>query len=179
MIDIAKVPVQLRLGTKDDTKVLTKLASETMREAFGEQNESKHIDAYISQAFHKLSVQAELADTKHNTFWLAFQGEELVGYCKLNRKSEKPRNLKGYKAVELQRIYVYDQYKGQGIGKQLLDACLEQARQEKYQAVFLGVWEKNESAIHFYEHMGFEKMGWHYFLFGFDRQRDYWMVKHL
>ncbi|MDQ1086278.1 GNAT family N-acetyltransferase [Siphonobacter sp. SORGH_AS_1065] len=179
MSDTAKVPVQVRPGTKEDAKIIAKLATETLREAFAEHENSADTEAYITQYFHKLSVQSELADTKNHPFWIALDGEKAVGYAKLNRKTEKPRNLKGFRAVELQRLYVYEKNKGADLEKQLLELALQQAREDKFQAVFVSVWEKNEQALNFYAEMGFERFGWHYFLFGFGRQRDFWMVKYL
>ncbi len=179
MSDTTKVPVQVRPGTREDAKIVAKLAAETLREAFASHENTTDTEAYITQFFHKLSLQSELADAKNHPFWIAFEGDEAIAYAKLNRKNEKPRNLKGYKAIELQRLYVYEKNKGQGVGRQLLEQALEQARQDKYQAVFVSVWDKNEEALSFYEKMGFERLGWHYFLFGFGRQRDFWMVKYL
>jgi len=45
--------------------------------------------------------------------------------------------------------------------------------------VWLGVWERNYRARAFYEKMGFEPFGFHYFQFGPERQRDLWLQKQL
>jgi ribosomal protein S18 acetylase RimI-like enzyme len=43
--------------------------------------------------------------------------------------------------------------------------------------VWLGVWEKNDRAIRFYEKWGFEKFGETDFLLGDDLQQDWLMRK--
>jgi ribosomal protein S18 acetylase RimI-like enzyme len=47
------------------------------------------------------------------------------------------------------------------------------------QALWLGVWEKNERAINFYHRWGFEKFGEHDFILGDDVQTDWLMKKEL
>jgi GNAT superfamily N-acetyltransferase len=82
-------------------------------------------------------------------------------------------------AIEIQRIYLRQDQTGQGQGKYLMNYCLEWARGTGYGAVWLGVWERNKRALEFYRKMGFEQFGYHYFLFGSKRQRDFWLYKAL
>ncbi len=44
-------------------------------------------------------------------------------------------------------------------------------------AIWLGVWEKNQNAIAFYEKMGFQKTGEHVFQMGDERQIDWVMTR--
>ena len=60
-----------------------------------------------------------------------------------------------------------------------MDHCLQWAQLAGYRAVWLGVWERNERALAFYRKMGFERFGFHYFQFGSERQRDFWLQKAL
>jgi ribosomal protein S18 acetylase RimI-like enzyme len=53
----------------------------------------------------------------------------------------------------------------------------ERAKEQSKESIWLGVWEKNPSAIAFYESLGFKKVGQHTFLFGNDEQIDYIMEK--
>ena len=43
--------------------------------------------------------------------------------------------------------------------------------------VWLGVWEHNERARHFYERYGFKKAGTHTFTIGPDQQTDFWYAR--
>ncbi|GAB3326693.1 GNAT family N-acetyltransferase [Larkinella ripae] len=170
-----KTPFQIRSGGLDDAGSLTELAIRTMREAFGPpHNPAELVDAYIKSAFSTEQTRRELLDTKNRFFVLVDSEPDLIGYAKLV-KNRPPRQLKGQHAIEIQRLYVAADQIGKGLGKLLMNHCLEQARLEGYKTVWLGVWERNVRAIRFYEQLGFQRCGWHYFQFGPERQRDYWM----
>ncbi|MBC7892152.1 MAG: GNAT family N-acetyltransferase [Sphingobacteriaceae bacterium] len=145
-----------------------------MREAFGADNTEENLSTYLDSAFTVEKLRDELRDARV-TFFLAKQGDEVLGYATLNRHRRKPNRLRGKRAVELQRIYVLQYAQGLGLGRFLMETCLNTARTEGYETVFLGVWEKNYRAQAFYSTLGFHRCGWHYFQFGSDRQRDYWM----
>ena len=64
-------------------------------------------------------------------------------------------------------------------GQLLMQHCLDWAYRKGYKVVWLGVWERNERALRFYEKLGFQRFGFHYFQFGSERQRDFWLQKQL
>jgi len=55
-------------------------------------------------------------------------------------------------------------------------ACIEHAQMRGVEVLWLGVWERNERAIAFYNRWGFESVGTHIFLLGQDRQTDFIMA---
>lgn len=59
-------------------------------------------------------------------------------------------------ASEVMAIYLLEQYKGLGLGRRLMEACLERL---PHPSVVLLVLEGNTRAIGFYEHMGFRLTG--------------------
>ena len=54
--------------------------------------------------------------------------------------------------MELDDIYIFDDYQNQGIGTYIIDKILNE-----YDDVFLYVFKKNINAIRLYERMGFKK----------------------
>lgn len=167
------------MATPTDAEQITCLAATTMREAFGPpHNPLEIVDAYIDEHLILPTLQQELADRRSTFLLVETPGGESIGYAKLRRHAP-PRRMPERKAIEIQRIYVKQTQIGQGLGRLLMDQCLELALQEQYKAVWLGVWERNERALTFYRKMGFIPFGWHYFQFGPDRQRDIWMYKPL
>jgi len=60
---------------------------------------------------------------------------------------------------ELENIVVASSVRRRGIGKQLMEALLEQARQRSGRAMFLEVRESNIAARHLYEKLGFAETG--------------------
>lgn len=170
----AKLPITLVTATPTDAQILTLFGAEAMRDAFADQNTPENLEAYLASAFTPEQLRRELTDSQA-TFLLAKHGADLVGYAKVRRNGPKPRRLVGRRAMEVQRIYVHRDAQGLGVGRMLLEACLDVGRNEGFQTVYLGVWEKNPAALAFYRKMKFSPIGWHYFQFGSERQRDLWM----
>ena len=176
--------MNFRHATTADLEVLLTLSAQTMREAFGlPHNPVEITEAYIAGAFTPGQLAAELADPR-STFLMAYTDEnELVGYARLYRRTAPRRMPEPFRragqAIEIERLYFLQTAIGQGQGQQLMDHCLDMARAEGYRAVWLGVWERNPRAMRFYERNGFVRFGWHYFQFGPDRQRDFWMMRTL
>lgn len=155
-----------------------------MREAFGPPyNPAELVDEYISSAITLPQIDAELTDSNATFFVLETTDNKLVGYAKLRRQTPPRRMPAPYRrkgmSIEIQRIYLLQSQIGQGQGRLLMQHCLDWARQQGYAAVWLGVWERNERALAFYYRYGFERFGFHYFQFGSERQRDFWLYKPL
>lgn len=169
----------IRPATPTDADTLSRLAIQTMHEAFGPpHNPTEWVEQYATQALTPSVLAEELTDPRSAYFLLETDDQQAIGYVKL-RKKAPPRRLTERKALEIQRIYLVESAIGQGQGRMLMEHCLETARQQGYRAVYLGVWERNLRGIRFYEKMGFQPFGWHYFQFGTDRQRDIWLARSL
>lgn len=174
----------IRTATPSDAPLLTELAAKTMREAFGPpHNPAPLVEEYIDTSITQPILEAELADPKSVFFVLELADKTPIGYAKLRRtkplRQLSPAFRKAGKAIEIQRIYLLQNQVGQGQGRLLMEHCLAWAREAGYEAVWLGVWERNERAIAFYQKLGFERIGFHYFQFGAERQRDFWLQKQL
>lgn len=167
--------VSVRKATTADVNKLAALGRMTFVETFADTNTKEDMTTYVQAAFNREQVQSELLDDR-NTFLVAFERGVLAGYAKL-RTGHEPEELAGEKAIEIQRIYVRQSFIGRKIGKHLMEECINIARTGKYKVIWLGVWEYNPRAIHFYERWGFEKFGKHSFLLGFDEQTDILMKK--
>ena len=168
----------IRPATSSDAFLLTDLAAVTMRESFGPpHNPIDLVDEYIQSSITVPLIETELVDNQSFFFLLEPEGTP-IGYVKL-RRCRPPRRMVNRNAIEIQRIYLLKTHLGQGQGRMLMEFCLDWARNQGYTAVWLGVWERNERALGFYKRMGFEQFGFHYFQFGAERQRDFWLQKQL
>ena len=157
--------------------VLASLSQQTFVDAFGKDNNPADLHNYVSQAFSETTIRQELLDPD-SAFYLAYLHEEPIGYLKL-RRGGTPRALPDCKALELQRIYVQQRAVGRGIGAQLMQTAVDYALKAEYHVLWLGVWERNPSAIAFYQKWGFAKFGTHTFMIGQDAQTDWLMRKSL
>ena len=174
MADFLQLVFNIRKADPDDLNQLVQLSRQTFIEAFGAQNKPENIKSYMDMAFSEPQLLDELLDPDA-TFFLVFavseEEEGPVGYAKL-RSSKKQAALEGYRAMEIQRIYVLERLKGWKVGKLLMQTCLDTARQLGFEVVWLGVWEHNPSAIAFYRRWGFEQFGAYIFPFGDEDQTD-------
>jgi hypothetical protein len=170
MIRIQKVPPA-------EAAQLLDFSKKTFHHFFGPVNHPASIDAYSAKAFTLQKMQAELANP-NSEFYFAMQGNDIAGYIKLNFGEAQTEPL-GPGAVEIERIYVAEEYHGKHIGRQLLNFAVEAAKNKHLECVWLGVWEHNTKAIGFYKHHGFEVFSSHEFLLGDELQIDLLMRKTL
>jgi ribosomal protein S18 acetylase RimI-like enzyme len=83
--------------------------------------------------------------------------------------------IKNDNALEIERIYVLNEFQGQSIGQQLFEKALERAYVQKVDFIWLGVWEENKRAIQFYTKNGFVAFDKHIFKLGDEEQTDIMM----
>lgn len=57
--------------------------------------------------------------------------------------------------VELKRVYIYPNHRGQGIAKKLYNAILDIIKENKYKKILVETWEQFESGRKFYEKNNF------------------------
>ena len=81
----------------------------------------------------------------------------------LNSESEF---IESKDVCQLQKIYVLKDFLSMGIGFELQDALLNEAKELGFKKVWLSVLNSNERAINFYKKTGFESIGNHDFQIG-------------
>lgn len=153
-----------------DLAALQAIGRKTFEEAFAANNSEENLAVYLEEGFSKQKLEAELRN-KNSKFYFALQGDEVIGYLKINlgdAQSEK----QDPNALEIERIYVLQQYHGTQVGALLYEQALAIAKARKAPYMWLGVWEENPRAIRFYEKQGFVEFGEHIFKLGDDAQRD-------
>lgn len=72
--------------------------------------------------------------------------------------------------LEVKRIYLLQQFHGTGIGKRLMIAAEQHAREIGATRLLLGVYSRNDRAVAFYERLGFRRVGTRLFRVG---EHDY------
>jgi GNAT superfamily N-acetyltransferase len=164
--------MNIRYGTTQDAEMLSDLGARTFYDTFSKENTPENITAYLKRSFSPEIQFDELSDP--DVIFLIAEFENIpIGYAQLILNSQD-ESIKGTKPLELRRIYASQEYLGKGVGKQLMQAAVREARQRGCDCIWLGVWERNQRAIDFYKKCGFR--GWHpYFSVGDDPQNDFVM----
>ena len=166
--------MNIRYGTTQDAKILSELGARTFYDTFAKDNTPENMDAHLKRSFSPEIQFNELSQP--DVIFLIAEVEEIpVGYAQLLLKS-KDKAIKGTSPLEIRRIYASQEYLGKGIGKELMQATINEARQRGCDCIWLGVWEKNQRAIDFYKKWGFREVGTHVFSVGDDPQND-WVLE--
>lgn len=83
--------------------------------------------------------------------WIAVnEDDEVIGTIAIMKKSQK--------SAELKTFYVDNNYRGNGISKKLYTTAIEYCKKIHINKVFLGTYDRMETAIHFYKNRGFNEV---------------------
>ncbi|WP_127129894.1 GNAT family N-acetyltransferase [Pseudoflavitalea rhizosphaerae] len=168
--------ILIRYGTREDAMAIAALSRETFYSAFAADNSVEDMEKFMSEQFSTERLMAQVG-APGNIFLLAYAEQQLAGYVRM-LDGFPPSELHDFPTIEIARIYAREDVIGKGVGKALMQRCIEIATNMNKRSIWLGVWEKNDRAIAFYAKWGFEKFGEHDFLLGNDVQRD-WMMRKL
>ncbi len=160
-----------------ELELLQLISRETFYDSFASMNTPENMAQYLEEGFSVEKLTRELNDP-NSAFYFAHLEDEVVGYLKLNFGGAQTE-LQDPNAVEIERIYVRRAFQGRSVGQALYDHALALARSRQARFVWLGVWEKNDRAIRFYERNGFVPFGTHVFMLGDDAQTDMLMKRSL
>ena len=165
--------MNIRSANENDAFLLAELGRKTFYDTFIEQNTAEDMALYLSEHFSADIQRSEIKDP-NTIFLIAELDGAPVGYSKL-KGHHRGNGVTGTNPIELQRIYSIQEYIGKGIGTELMKKSISEAKEKGFNCIWLGVWEKNERAIKFYEKWGFKKVGSYLFILGEDSQRDFTM----
>jgi diamine N-acetyltransferase len=167
--------LSIRRAGLSDLKELQSIGRKTFYESFSQLNTAEDMQDYLNNSFSEARLSAELTNGD-SEFYFALYDNNVVGYLKINFRSAQtePKDLD---PLEIERIYVSREFQGKEIGKALFDHAVQRARDENCSYIWLGVWERNEKAIRFYERQGFIEFDRHIFVLGSDKQTDLLMKR--
>ncbi|MES2265778.1 MAG: GNAT family N-acetyltransferase [Bacteroidota bacterium] len=162
--------IQIKAVSIDDAATLLELSRKTFFDAFLPTNSLEAMEAYAAKAFTPEKFEQELNNPNSNFFFALVDGI-IAGFIKLNYNTAQTE-LQDPEALEVERIYLLNDFQGREVGKQLMDFAIQTAVDKKLKFIWLGVWEHNTKAIKFYQNKGFEQFGSHPFMLGNDQQTD-------
>ena len=187
--------MNIRLVEPFELETLLSVTRQTFVDTYEHLNDPIDFQAYLSQNFtlEKLESDFKTVQNDQNTAggsvnnYYFIETDKIIGYFKINvnkspLESDTPIiyqsnfDYKTLKGIEIERIYVMKEMKGQGIGRFMIEKTIEIAKINGFDYVWLGVWADNPAAIAFYQKMGFTVFGEHIFMMGNDAQKDLLMM---
>lgn len=106
---------------------------------------SIYVDEYGFEE-HRLGIEKEdnsIYGENGGNFWIAVdENDEIVGTIAVYKHSDDN--------IEIKRLYVRKDYRGKGLSKKLYETAMELCKENRVKKIFLGTYDKLETAIHFY-----------------------------
>lgn len=158
----------------EDVAVLRQLAVETYGETFGEDIPQADLEHFYAHDLSEEELEKSLAQPESATYFVLHEGQP-VGFLKVNwGQAQTEQELEN--AFEIQKIYILKSHQGFGLGKEMFEFALNEAKNRGFDWVWLGVWERNFKAQKFYFGYGFERFSQHDYITGETVDTD-WLLK--
>ncbi|WP_296354093.1 GNAT family N-acetyltransferase [Ramlibacter sp.] len=125
---------------------------DALRAAFREYAQNLGVDLCFQHFDQELAQLPGEYAAPRGALLLARVDGEVAGCCAL-----RPLDAADYpNAAEMKRLYVRKAFRGFGLGRHLVEAMLDAARQAGYASVLLDTLDDMEAARALYEDLGFE-----------------------
>ncbi|MDL2277713.1 GNAT family N-acetyltransferase [Parabacteroides sp. OttesenSCG-928-G07] len=159
----------------NDISRLQDIGIQTFSETFSAENTAENMTKYLHEKFSIEQLTTEL-NNKESEFYFDIHDKHIAGYLKVNF-GQAQTELKEDNALEIERIYVLQEYQGKKVGQLLYEKAIQIAQHIHVDYIWLGVWEENTKAISFYRKNGFIEFDKHIFNLGNDEQTDLMMKR--
>jgi len=127
------------------------LIAKIIRTALEEYGEAKPGTVYTDPTTDEL--YETFSSAPKSGYFIAELNGEVIGGSGIYPTKNLPE---GY--AELVKIYLKSEYRGKGIGKQLMDKSISYAKEQGYTHLYLESFPSLKEAIQLYEKIGFERI---------------------
>lgn len=131
-----------------DIQTLANTAKIIWNEYFIDLITQEQID-YMVDRFQSYPALSKAIHEDGYTYYLAYDNEELIGYCGVQPQGNR---------LFLSKLYVLKSYRGQGISSSLFQCALKQAHEQKLSAIYLTCNKYNTHSLDIYAHKGFRQI---------------------
>ena len=146
--------ILIRAASREAAVLLSYLSTVTFYETYEHSTPADTMSEYVEKYFSERVIINEIRNDI-SRYFIAMKNEEPTGYVKIG-STIQPKKIGNQLNFEVERLYVLQKFQEKGIGKKLLDYCVQTAQDEKIPVIWLSVWKENERAIEFYKRNGFE-----------------------
>lgn len=117
--------IAIKRITLDEITALQQIGKQTFFETFSNSNSEENMQHYLEDGFSIKNLMEELMNAD-SEFYFAVYHEHVIGYLKLNYGASQTE-LKDAASLEIERIYVLQEYHGKKIGQILYEKAMEVA----------------------------------------------------
>lgn len=142
--------MNLRQAKIGDIPVIQKIANIAFRETYGSILSAEQLSYMLDMMYSTSSLERQLSEG--HEFILLSEAGAYMGFVSCEADYD------GRGAVKLHKLYLLPQYKGMGLGRALVEAVFQKARDLGTVAVRLNM-NRNNQSYDFYTHMGFAVVG--------------------
>lgn len=142
--------IRLFEATTQDLKTIQEIAYQTWPATYGKILSKEQLNYMLSQFYSEESLKNNVQNGHH--FLLAKEDNMALGFVSYEH------NYKQEPVTRIHKIYILPQTQGKGIGKLLIDAVEDLAKENHSVALSLNVNRFNK-ALTFYQKIGFEIIG--------------------
>lgn len=167
-----KPQITLQCASLSDMPALAEFAAQKFVENFGHLYEPSYLNLHLARY-----CSADYFAACHQSgevLQLAVLGDALVGYVKAGGVGLPTPHAPS--DAEIHRLYVAKEAQGTGTGKALMHAAIDALEQRGATTLWLGVWEHNKRAQHFYAQHGFRKVSDYLYRVGPHADRE-WIMR--
>jgi ribosomal protein S18 acetylase RimI-like enzyme len=167
-LDIRIEPVKL-----SELAELADVAARTFSDAFGADMDPEDLAQTLAE---NRSVAYFKATMKSSHVLVAKHDDKIVGYVQYG-EVKIPEIHAAESDKELGRLYVETSLQGRKVGKQLMEAALNDSEMASASNIYLQVWDENKRALAMYESYGFKQCGVTHFELAGKPAQDIVMIK--
>lgn len=93
----------------------------------------------------------ELFQSPNSSYFIALENDKMIGGCGIFPTKGLPAGC-----VELVKLYISAEWRGKGIGYQLIEKCIAHAQALNFKEIYLETLPELHIAVGLYENMGFQ-----------------------
>ena len=136
--------IQIRMIEQKDNPAIANIIRQTLKEFGANHPGTVYYDDATDHLF-------ELFQPSSGTYYIATVNNEVMGGGGIYHTDGLPENT-----CELVKMYLLPSARGKGIGKMIINHCLQKAKEQGFENVYLETMPELEQAIKVYEKFGFD-----------------------
>ena len=141
--------VSLRRASESDIPLIRQVADVAFPATYREILTPPQLDYMMEWMYSEKSLREQFREG--HCFYLAFDGDDPVGYVSVERQGER--------LFHLQKIYVLPEVQGRGVGRRLFEQAVAHVRRLCPGACRMELnVNRHNRALHFYERMGMRRL---------------------